>query len=183
MQMNLYGKLGLHMYIVELMIIYQLFYTVNFILGFMVCVCVYCSIVHVCICNLYCDHVSLKGKGERCTGATVESPVRNAEVNSPVEGRGDVRGEERVRGEGDVSGGEGVRGGGDVRGGEGVRGGERVRGGGDVGGGEGVGSVLTLWREKVFTLLVQARLTEMQHGRETQEALSRVSQANTLSVF
>ena len=40
---------------------------------------------------------------------------------------------------------------------------------------EGQKSVLALWREKVFSLLVQARLTDMQHKRELQETQSRVS--------
>ena len=50
------------------------------------------------------------------------------------------------------------------------RGGEEGRVG--VGGLKGV---LSLWREKVFALLVQGRLQQMQHDRETHEAQSRVS--------
>ncbi|CAI8015914.1 Coiled-coil alpha-helical rod protein 1, partial [Geodia barretti] len=52
-------------------------------------------------------------------------------------------------------------------------------GDGDVatqGGGEGgLKSLLTLWREKVFALLVQARLTQMQHGQELINTQARVS--------
>ena len=52
-------------------------------------------------------------------------------------------------------------------------------GDGDVateGGGEGgLKSLLTLWREKVFALLVQARLTQMQHGQELINTRARVS--------
>ena len=55
-------------------------------------------------------------------------------------------------------------------------------GGGGRGGGEGLKSVLTLWREKVFALLVQARVTEMQHRTLLQEALSKVSQQVELGV-
>ena len=51
---------------------------------------------------------------------------------------------------------------------------EAVRG--DVSGVEGgLKGVLSLWREKVFALLVQARLQQMQHSREMHEAQCRVS--------
>ena len=55
---------------------------------------------------------------------------------------------------------------------------EAVRG--DVSGVEGgLKGVLSLWREKVFALLVQARLQQMQHSREMHEAQCRVSQLCT----
>ena len=57
---------------------------------------------------------------------------------------------------------------------EGVTGGE-VKGG-DGGGGKGL---LSLWREKVFALLVQSRLQQMQHSRDTEEAQHRVSDYST----
>ena len=52
---------------------------------------------------------------------------------------------------------------------------ERVRVGGGRMGVGGLKGVLSLWREKVFALLVQTRLQQMQHDRETHEAQSRVS--------
>ena len=51
----------------------------------------------------------------------------------------------------------------------------RVRVGGGRMGVGGLKGVLSLWREKVFALLVQGRLQQMQHDRETHEAQSRVS--------
>ena len=41
--------------------------------------------------------------------------------------------------------------------------------------GEGLKNLLTLWREKVFALLVQDRLAQMQHQTELQETQARVS--------
>ena len=51
-------------------------------------------------------------------------------------------------------------------------------GGGGRGGredGGGFKSVLSLWREKVFALLVQARLQEMQHRTDIHQARCKVS--------
>ena len=47
--------------------------------------------------------------------------------------------------------------------------------GGGGGGEGGLKSLLTLWREKVFALLVQARLTQMQHEQELINTRARVS--------
>lgn len=40
----------------------------------------------------------------------------------------------------------------------------------------GLKAVLGLWREKVFALLVQLQLQQLQHSREKQDAQCRVSQ-------
>lgn len=48
--------------------------------------------------------------------------------------------------------------------------------------GEGLKNLLTLWREKVFALLVQGRLAQMQHQTELQETQARVSQPCILDV-
>ena len=50
------------------------------------------------------------------------------------------------------------------------------RGSGDVREGSGgVKGVLSLWREKVFVLLVQSRLQQMQHTAECNEVQHKVS--------
>ena len=57
--------------------------------------------------------------------------------------------------------------------------------GGEVKGGEGGGvkGLLSLWREKVFALLVQGRLQQIQHSRDTEEAQCRVSEySNPLAI-
>ena len=41
--------------------------------------------------------------------------------------------------------------------------------------GEGLKRVLSLWREKVFALLVQARVREIEHSTELQETQFRVN--------
>ena len=46
---------------------------------------------------------------------------------------------------------------------------------GEVSRDEGLKAVLSLWREKVFALLVQSQLKQMQHSRETQDTQCRVS--------
>ena len=53
---------------------------------------------------------------------------------------------------------------------------EEGREGGGGGGREGgYKGLLTLWREKVFTLLVQARLAQMQHETESFNTQAKVS--------
>ena len=58
---------------------------------------------------------------------------------------------------------------------EGERGGDGRREGEGVGGGERLKCVLSLWREKVFGLLVQTKVKELHHNMELHETQRKVN--------